>query len=65
MAIIREYVITEGPAAGATVRIDDACCRDITPEERARRLAEVRRVMTMIEYEIALAREAQTPAPGT
>lgn len=43
MAIVK--TITSGTA---TVHIDDSCCRGISPEEAARRWAEVDRVIMQI-----------------
>ena len=48
MAVVEEYVITEGPARGAHVRILDDAYRDCTPEELARRQEEVNRVATRL-----------------
>ena len=52
MAIVKEI-----KSGTATVRIDDSCCRGISPEEAARRWAEVERVILTIDRE-ARGREA-------
>lgn len=44
MAIVKEI-----KSGTATVRIDDSCCRGITPEEAALRWAEVDRAIRMID----------------
>ena len=44
MAVVREM-----RCDSATVRIDDSCCRGISPEEAARRWAEVERVILEID----------------
>lgn len=37
-------------ASGATVHIDDSCCRGVSEEEMARRWAQVDRVIWQINY---------------
>lgn len=44
MAIVKEIV-----SGTAVVKIDDSCCRGISPEEAARRWAEVERAILRID----------------
>ena len=64
MAIVKTIA-----SGAAVVRIDDSCCRGLSPEEAARRRAEVDRVIWQINRDAAGRAEAeaskqdpQTPA---
>ena len=52
MAIVKEL-----KSGTAVVRIDDSCCAGISPEEAARRWAEVERVILTIDRDARRAAE--------
>ncbi len=60
MAVIADYTISEGPAKGARIIIDDACYRGISAEELERRRLEVAREIRKIDMEAQTRERAGT-----